>query len=192
MNDLKLIKKHYGEKMMHFCRNNFPSILEYEGLLFNTLSNTIAYSKDFYDDLTDPNQSLSYVPPRDSFIYLIYKKCNETVSNLEKKTITTQKTPEELLDEAGYILYECHSEEDIQSFKKYFASGEELCTFNGGRLFHCIVFFAVKKNVDEIKREDFEGIEKRQDEYGTSVIHYQLKIDIIIEYLIQTQHSQMI
>ena len=174
MDDLKLIKKHYGEKMMHFCRSNFPTILEYEGLLFNILSNTIAYSKDFYDDLTDPNQSLSDDPPRNSFIYLIYKRCKETVSSIfEKKTITTQKTPEELLDEAGYILYQCHSEEDIQSFKKYFASGEELCTFRGGRLLYCIVFFAVKKNVDEIKREDFEGIEKRQDEYGTSVISIQ-------------------
>ena len=32
-NDLKIIKKKYGEKMMHFCRDLFPTILETEGLL---------------------------------------------------------------------------------------------------------------------------------------------------------------
>ena len=36
--DLKLIKKHYGEKMMHLCRELFPTILERNGLLFKLLS----------------------------------------------------------------------------------------------------------------------------------------------------------
>lgn len=30
-NDLKWIKKHYGEKMMHLCRDYLPSLLEKEG-----------------------------------------------------------------------------------------------------------------------------------------------------------------
>ena len=30
-----------------------------------------------------------------------------------------QKTPYELLEEAGWDLYECHTEEEIQKFKKY-------------------------------------------------------------------------
>ena len=33
MDDLKLIKKHYGEKMMHLCRELFPTLLETGGLL---------------------------------------------------------------------------------------------------------------------------------------------------------------
>ena len=31
--DLKLIKKKYGEKMMHYCRSELSTILEKEGLL---------------------------------------------------------------------------------------------------------------------------------------------------------------
>ena len=31
MDDLKLIKKHYGEKMAHLCRDLFPTLLEEEG-----------------------------------------------------------------------------------------------------------------------------------------------------------------
>ena len=49
--------------------------------------------------------------------------------------------PEVLLEMAGYNLYECKTEEDIQSFRKYYAEGEEICTFNGGRLNKARVFF---------------------------------------------------
>lgn len=31
--ELKEIKKKYGEKFMHICRDNFSSLLEKEGLL---------------------------------------------------------------------------------------------------------------------------------------------------------------
>ena len=37
--DLKQIKDKYGEKMMHLCRELFPTLLETEGLLFKLLSN---------------------------------------------------------------------------------------------------------------------------------------------------------
>ena len=45
MNDLKLIKKHYGEDMMHLCRMLFPTLLENEGLLWKIISEKFAYSK---------------------------------------------------------------------------------------------------------------------------------------------------
>ena len=90
----------------------------------------------------------------------------------EDVDLPVTKTPRELLAEAGYDLYECKTEADVQSFQKYYAPGEELCTFNGGRLNRCHVFFAVKKNVDQIKRKDFKH-PKRQDDYGTSVISIQ-------------------
>ena len=41
-----------------------------------------------------------------------------------------------------------------ESFKKYYEPYEELCTFNGGRLNSCRVWFAIKKDVDKIKREE--------------------------------------
>lgn len=46
----------------------------------------------------------------------------------------SHKTSKELLSEAGYNLYECKSEEEIQYFKRYYVPSEALCTFKGGRL----------------------------------------------------------
>lgn len=159
--DLVYIKKKYGEKMAQLCRDLFPTILETEGLLTHILTNNFNPSHDLYDDLVS-NKSI------EDFKKYIYKKFNLKKDGIVK----TNKTPEELMDEAGYILYKCETEEDIQSFRKYYAPDEELCTFWCGRLNTNYVFFAVKKNVDEIKREDFPNPE-RQDEYGTSVISIQ-------------------
>ena len=185
MDDLKLIKKYYGEKMMHLCRELFPTILEKEGLLFEILSSKFDYSRFLYDDIIAQEKE-------ENFKNLIY-----SLANVEKdEKIITGKTPFELMDEAGYTLYECKSEKDIQSFRHYYKrsdgkvlseykegekpqlyNGEELCTFNGNRLDRCYVFFAVKKNVDEIERKNFTNPE-RQDEYGTSVISIQFTKDM--------------
>ena len=159
--DLKLIKKHYGEKMMHLCRELFPTLLEQEGLLSKLMLDTFAPSRFLYDDIVESNNIEEFK----NYIY-------EIVDLKRQDELKTNKTPKELLSEAGYDLYECKTEDEIQKFKKYYAPGEELCTFNGGRLNRCHVFFAIKKNVDEIKRENFKTPE-RQDEYGTSVISIQ-------------------
>ncbi len=161
INDLKIIKKKYGEEMMHFCRDNFSTILEEPGVLSDLLLNYFEPSKELFPDLKNNNL-------KNSFKTFIYRKFNKE----EPLIISENKTPQELLSSVGYDLYECLCEDDIQSFKKYYAPGEELCTFNGGRLNQCHVFFAVKKDVDNIKREDFSN-PKRQDLYGTSVISIQ-------------------
>lgn len=180
--DLKWIKNKYGEKMRDICRREFPTILEFEGLLPSVLD------KYFYNYryLAHDIEGQDKVQEFKHFI----------LSNVELKEeeITVEDSmlsAVELFDRAGYILYpECQTEEDIQSFRHYYYrsdgiipvykkgeaplmyAGEELCTFNGSRLRSCRVWFAVKKNVDEIKREDFKNPE-RQDEYGTSVISIQ-------------------
>ena len=165
MDDLKLIKKHYGENMMHLCRESFPTLLETEGLLWFALTKKFPYSKNIADDIIEMNA-------QNEFKNIIYEEIN--VKDNDK--IVVNKTPKELLYEAGYILYECKTEEEINKFKKYYAPGEVLCTFNENRLNRCYVFFAVKKNVDEIKRENFKNPD-RQDEYGTSVISIQFTRD---------------
>ena len=162
--DLKKIKKKYGEKMMHLCRELFPTILEEKGLLTQIFEENFDENRNLYDDII--NNCLKY-----SFKSFIYNK-----ANLNDENIKADKDPEELLNQAGYDLYECKTEEEIQSFKKYYALDEAICTFQGGRLNRCYVFFAVKKNVDEIKRENFEK-PQRQDEYGTSVISIQFTKD---------------
>ena len=50
-NDLKIIKKKYGEKMMHFCRDLFPTILEIEGLLPKLLMDNFNENHYLYDDI---------------------------------------------------------------------------------------------------------------------------------------------
>ena len=173
MDDLKLIKRHYGEKMMHLCRSLFPTILEEEGLLYSILTKRFYPGEFLYDDIIENKWEDKF----SQIIFTLYNKIKND-ENKEGKTISfnpgtgkiTSKTPFELLRQKGYTLYQCKNEDDIQSFRKYYAPGEELCTFHGGRLKSCFVFFAVKDGAENIKRRKHP---KRQDEYGTSVISIQ-------------------
>ena len=151
--------------MANLCRTLFPTLLEEEGLLSKLLLDHFDQSHSLYEDIINQYKESDFK----NYIYSLIDVEN-------KNEIVVQKTPKELLSEAGYDLYECRSEEEIQSFKKYYEKDEELCTFNGGRLDRCHVFFAVKKDVDKIKREDFKN-PKRQDLYGTSVISIQFTRD---------------
>lgn len=176
--DLKWIKKHYGEKFSHLCRDLFPTILEKEGFLIEIIRKNFSQSRELYDDIVNGNLVNSFK----SYIY------SQIKSNESKMMVNL--TPEELMDKAGYILYpECKTENDIQSFRHFYHrgsptpkysgegnpakyEGEELCTFNGGRLKTNRVWFAVKKNVDEIRRKDFKN-PRREDDYGVSVLSIQ-------------------
>ena len=165
IDDLKVIRKKYGEKMYHFCRDSFPVLLEEPGKLSKLLMDNFHESHSLYNDIVTNKLESDFK----NYIYSLV----DVENNIEATEI---KSPEELMSEVGYDLFECYTEEDIQSYKKYYASGEELCTFNGGRLRRCRVFFAVKKNVFDIRREDFKN-PTRQDEYGTSVISIQFTKD---------------
>ena len=177
--DLKKIKDKYGEKMMHLCRSLFPTLLETPGLLFDLMSKYFDYEKDLYYDIVNYHLENSF---KDYINSLVDYEINHVVTN---------KTPFELMDEAGYVLYECKSEEDIQRFKKYYAPDEELCTFRGDRLHSNYVFFAVKKNVEDIKRKDFKE-PKRQDEYGTSVISIQFSLGLSNTLSIKNRYNHSV
>lgn len=163
--DLKIIKKKYGENMMHLCRKLFPTILEKEGILSQVILDSFEVSHELYNDLISNNLVVAF----ENYIY-------ERLDYKTDKIVKITKVPKELLSEAGYDLYECHTEGEIQAFKKYYSPGEELCTFRGGRLENCYVFFAVKKNIEEIKRANFHNPD-RQDLYGTSVLSIQFTRD---------------
>ena len=182
-NDLKIIKKKYGEEMMHLCRDLFPTLLEKEGLLPSLLLHSFHESHSLAQDII--SEQLEY-----EFKSYIYQQVD--VNDVENNKITKiDKTPEELLTDAGYQLYECHTEEDIQMFKKYYAPGEELCTFQGDRLHRCHVFFVVKDNVDEIKREDFIK-PSREDAYGTSVMSIQFTKDFSHTLSIKNRYNHRV
>ena len=160
--DLKWIKKHYGEQMMHLCREHFQSILETEGYLPKLLNEHFIPSKSLAKDIIKQGKVNEFV----SYIFSL----TDIKTHQE---VDTKMSAVEMLKQAGYTLFpECKTEEDIQSFKKYYAQGEELCTFGGGRLNTCRVWFTVKENAEELDRSSFKN-PSRQDEYGTSVISIQ-------------------
>ena len=163
-NDLVRIKKLYGEDFAKkFCRPYFSHIIEREDFSFaDYLTTIIAPSKGFYDDLIKNNK------------LELFKRAIWGVFN-DKKTDNqdVKETPEELMKKVGYRLYKCETYEDMLKFKNYYSHGEEICTYEDlQRINTHTIFWAVKDNVDKIKREDFKNPE-RQDEYGTSVISLQ-------------------
>ena len=163
--ELKKIKKLYGEDLAHYCRANFSSILETDGLLLKILTNNFYPTKSLYKDLYIQDKLLSFK----NYIYYL-----SNMENVQEDIIVD--TPENLLRSVGYTLYECKTESDIQKFKKYYAPGEELCTFGSNRLETCYVWFAVKDNAEKLNRKKFKH-PMRQDEYGTSVISIQFDRD---------------
>ncbi len=96
-------------------------------------------------------------------------------SNANKAESVIPEDPFELLDQAGYKAFHADTLEKQNSIKHYFKQGELLCTFNdNARYKRYHIVHAIKKDVDNIKREDFKGKERRQDAYGTSVISIQM------------------
>jgi len=180
--ELKKIKKVYGENFMKLCRSLFPTILETEGKLFEILSKSFAAnSRTLYDDIV--NAGLE-----SSFKQYIFKQLSKEEPEEE---IKDERTPYEILDEAGYDLYECTTEKAIQSFKKYYKRDEELCTFRGGRLKSCFVFFAVRKDVNSIKRDDFNN-PTREDKYGTSVMSVQFPKEGVCTVSIKNRYNHKV
>lgn len=159
---LKIIKDKYGEKMAHFSRENFATILENDSSLLPVLLQELfSPNHELYNDIEKYHLNHEFI----EFIYGF-------VSMYEKQRIQVKQTPEELLRTVGYTLYECHTEEDIMKFKKYYAPGEELCTFRDERLNKWYVYFAVHDDAEKLQRESFLH-PQRQDKYGTSVISIQ-------------------
>lgn len=157
--DYDIIKDKFSEKMAKACRSLFPTILENQGELSSLMLRKFYPNPTIYQDLI-----LGKVDSFKNYIYSFY--------NFEDPEVETDKNVEELMDEAGYVIYKCHTDDEIASFKKYYQKQEMLCSFRENRLKDYHVFFAVKKDVDNINREDFK-VPYREDEYGTSVISLQ-------------------
>lgn len=163
--DLLWIKKNYGEEFSHLCRELFPTLLETEGFLPELLDTHIAHTKFLYDDVVSSRENT------ERFINYIYSLLN--IENETEEEIIDVEEPSVLLEKAGYDFYECKTYEELLSFRKYYAPDEELCSFRQeDKLDNYYVFFAVRKDVDSIRRCDFEK-PVREDKYGTSVLSIQ-------------------
>lgn len=97
-----------------------------------------------------------------------------SLKNIEINEMAVHMDPIKLLDRAGYNAYVVHNLAEQNAIEKYFARGEELCTFHDPHRFEkYYIINAVRKDVDNIRRADFKN-PKREDEYGTSVISIQV------------------
>ena len=86
-----------------------------------------------------------------------------------------RRSPFMLLADAGYKAEYADTPEKLYKIEKFFEQGEELCSFaDPDRCDEYYIITAVKKNVKDIRREDFRGKEERNDDYGTSVITIQI------------------
>ena len=55
-NELRKIKKVYGENFMRLCRALFPTLLEQEGMLYEILSSSFSDNcKNLYEDIIKVN-----------------------------------------------------------------------------------------------------------------------------------------
>ena len=70
MDDLRLIKDKYGEKMMHFCRGAFSTVLETPGLLYGLLKDNFEFNKFLYADIEKDEQAASF----EQYIYSLLQK----------------------------------------------------------------------------------------------------------------------
>ena len=91
--DLKWIKKHYGEQMMHLCREHFQQILETEGYLPKLLSEHFIASNSLSKDILAQGQVYDFV----DYIFALTGINNH-------KEIETTMSAVELLKKAGYNI----------------------------------------------------------------------------------------
>ena len=164
--DKETIKDYYGEEMWKLARELFPTILDRgDGILSKILLKNFAPSRALAKAL---KADFCNCEDFKAYIYSKYYSDEEDTALLD-----TKKSPEELMKEAGYILFpEVQTSEELLTYRKYYRADEELCSFarDGERIKYCRIWFAVKENYDQIKRQRTPS---RQDEYGTSVISIQ-------------------
>ena len=165
--DLGKIKKAYGEEFAQWCERPFAAILNNPGELYNILEQSFGVNCGRFlwrdikkNDLQGKFQQ--YIFSRSTLKDSLFKKPVEEVT----------ETPYELLKKKGYTLVECTTEAEVQSMKKYYAPGEELCTFHGRRLDESVVFFAIREDAKQLDRDSFKK-PQREDPYGTSVLSIQ-------------------
>ena len=181
MNDEKIIRKKYGENMWHLCRKLFPTILEVPGKLSSTMLNLFQPSRSLYHDITKFGLENQF---KNIITYMCWDKSLDHVK--------TGKSPEELLRSVGYTLYTCDTHSDVLKFTKYYKKEERLCSFKDpDRTKNNYVFFAVRDDAEELRREDFTSPE-RQDKYGTSVISIQFSRDFYNTLSIKNRYNHTV
>lgn len=85
-----------------------------------------------------------------------------------------KENPFDLLKKAGYDAFLADTNKKKNSIRKYFAPGEEICTFtDGSRHKNYYIIHAIKEGAGNLLRKDFSN-PRREDDYGVSVISIQI------------------
>ena len=144
------IKKQNGEKFAQALRTHHSGILEIPDIV-ETLRHAGREAEPLLPYLTSllaSNDDIQVNKPSDPFA---------------------------MLEQAGYNAFLADTHEKQNSISSHFEQGELLCTFNdAARYKNYYIIHAVKKDVASILRKNFNGNEKREDAYGTSVISIQI------------------
>lgn len=165
MNTYNKIKKD-SEGYAKLMRDNFPLSFECE-TLNDILFNLTDDKKQFAEQIKKQWNTSEFK----DYIYSIY---NEKKSLKENKEKVVSKSVSELLNAVWYDFYICKTQEDVKQFKKYYKSGEALCTFNNinWRLNSYHIFWIVKKDIENIQH--WWDNKNRQDLYWTSCCSIQI------------------
>ena len=96
-----------------------------------------------------------------------------------KTKIASQKVdtldPFILLKRAGYDAFYADTLEKQNSIRPYFKEDEELCTFiDASRYKNYHIMHCIRTDALKLDRDNYIGIEERDDAYGTSVISIQI------------------
>lgn len=145
----EIIKKQNGEHFAQVLRKFDSALFEIEGL-----PHILKYAGKMAEALLD-------------FLEMIK---NVTICEVENP-----QNPFDLLKQAGYRAFLADTYQKQNSIQKYFAKGEELCTFEDhDRYKEYFIIHCIKEGAEKLNRADFKGREDRQDEYATSVISIQM------------------
>jgi len=155
----ELYKKRLGESPAKLIRSNYPEVLD---------------DFEFLDYIFKRCKTKTNIHNVFSNIEnLLYMKNSYFEDKKEQEDSKNTGDLEEVLGKVGYDHKIIDSVGDLMKFKKYYASGELLCTYNNPeeRLndYHMIVLF--KKGLEQIKRSNTP---KREDEYSTSLLNTQI------------------
>jgi hypothetical protein len=141
VNGFDVLKKKFGETAAKKIREKIPFALD--------------YPTEFVDFVT------AKIPAKEDIPFVV-DKMGDRLDGLFRiavdKNIETAdakgKTPEELSKEAGYVFHRTEKPDDVLVFKKDFANGEVLCTYNDveGRMYNNLVFWLRRSDAETVLR----------------------------------------
>lgn len=138
-NGFDILKKKLGETSAKKIRENIPFALDYPTEFVDFITKTIPAKEDIPYIVQNMGAKLDG---------LFRLSINKSIESVKEK----QATPEELSETVGYVFHRSEKPEDVIVFKKDFANGEVLCTYNDveGRMHNNFVFWMRRKNAETV------------------------------------------